>query len=53
MRHPRVRFAFRLAPHLGIANPLDWLDTVDPVVIECFAMSLAEHPLPTPGWVPP
>jgi hypothetical protein len=48
MRVPRVRFAFRLARELGIADPLAWLDTVDPVVVDCFAISCEQYPLPDP-----
>lgn len=48
MRVPRVRFAFRLARELGIADPLAWLDSVDPVVVDCFALSCDLDPLPDP-----
>lgn len=48
MRSPRIRFAFRLAIALGIADPVAWIDTVDPYVIDCWLAYDAVEPIPFP-----
>ena len=48
MRSPRMRFAFRLALFLGIDDPLSWVDTVDPLVIDCWLENQLYDPLPDP-----
>lgn len=46
MRSWRNRFAFRLAIALGIPDPLTWIDTVDPYVIDCWIAYDAVEPIP-------
>lgn len=48
MRSPRIRFAFRLAIALGIADPIAWIDSVDPSVIDCWIEYDALEPIPYP-----
>lgn len=48
MRSPRIRFAFRLAIALGIADPIGWIDSVDPQVLDCWIAFDAIEPIPYP-----
>ncbi len=48
MRSARIRFAFRLAIALGIPDPIDWIDTVDPRVIDCWIAYDSHEPIPYP-----
>lgn len=48
MRSPRIRFAFRLAIALGIADPITWIDTVDPAVLDRWIAYDAVEPIPDP-----
>ncbi|MGV3483455.1 MAG: hypothetical protein ACO1RT_03445 [Planctomycetaceae bacterium] len=46
MRSPRVRFAFGLAIALGIDDPIAWMDSKPPEVIDRWIIHCAENPLP-------
>lgn len=48
MRSARVRFAFRLAIALGIPDPVAWIDSVEPYVIDCWLAYDAHEPIPYP-----
>ncbi|TWU19566.1 hypothetical protein [Allorhodopirellula heiligendammensis] len=48
MGSARIRFAFRLAISLGIPDPIAWIDTVDPYVLDCWLAYDSREPIPYP-----
>lgn len=48
MRSGRIRFAFRLAISLGIDDPLTWIDSVHPSVIDAWIAYDRVEPIPRP-----
>lgn len=48
MRSPRMQFAFLVARVVGIADPISWIDSVDPLVVDCWLESHLQNPLPDP-----